>query len=225
MPYKSDRSPLPFLDPKLNPTHPLNNPPSIDEYPHLPLGKRLRRQMEQEAIEKALASWSPDHVRRSWEADPTQAEQYRRILSYSLDNGERNFRKFAVMNLRLGYDRFHLSTTPAETLLQINNNSKYVDTEAQRLNASETPDPPDLPEPEVCWIMEYSLNECNIIRRKLALAMGLFPAVADPDSPEFDDDLQWAYDRRLYTRCHRLHKRCIRPSHIEIFASNHQILP
>lgn len=207
---------LPHLDPKFNPDHPVNHQPKIEDDPYLPLGKRNRQRLEAEALEKALESYSPPHVLRSWEVDTKRNEQRQRILSLTLPPkmgsniddllGHRppealDFRQMAATRLHLGYNRFHaFGTLPDE-------------------------DDPTVPPEDICWIMEYTENECNTIRRKLAHAIGEFPAVTDKETSAYNYELAFRYERRLYARCRRRNKRCIRPSHIEIFTSSFDVLP
>lgn len=239
MPSKNRFPILPYLDPSLDPDHPSNKLPQIKEDPHLPYGKRERKRLEQEALEKALEEYTPPHVTRSWETDVFRADQRKKILALILhpkavvdtdelrfrnpqdsslsralskalydptrDEDHTDFRRFAHQRLHLGYNRFHASHGEPDF-------------------PSEEEDPAIPPE-DICWIMEYTENECNIIRRKIANALGIFPAATDPDNQFYDEDIAWRYDRRLYARCRRRNKRCIRPSHIEIFTSQFQVLP
>lgn len=238
MPIKTSFPPLPYLDPKYVSDHPANRMPEIKEDPYLPLSKREKARLEKEALEKAMAEWSPPHVLRSWETDVARADQRARILSLVLhpkepqfydltpknpydsslsrnadhllydparDDGKNDFRQFAHKRLHLGYHRFHASH--GEPLLPSEEND------------------PNIPPEEICWIMEYTLNECNIIRRQIAHAMGLFPAAVDPENQFYDEEVAWRYERRLYCRCRRRNKQCVRPSHIEIFTSQLQLLP
>lgn len=230
---------LPHLDPKFNPSHPFHSQPPIDEDPYFPLSPSQRKRLERRRLEEALAEWDPPHVTRSYENDSVRATRRLEILrldlsprpkntkdlipsspndsslsrrasqDFVLSADETDFRTFAVERLHLGYHRLHHSndaSCPTEFVL-------------------ETLDDPDIPPEDICWILEYTENECNIIRRKLAGGLGLFPAVIDPKNPIHDPEIAWRYDRRLYARCRRKSKRCIRPSHIEIFTSTFAVLP
>jgi hypothetical protein len=230
MPYKTSFPPLPYLDPEFNPDHPLNQPIKIKDDPHLPYGKRQLRRMEKEARAEALAKWQPPHVPRSYDTDPDRAETRREVLSLTLSPrppldfrprpsdyrylsddspnllpGSLDFRRFAYERLHLGPHRIHAS-----------HNEPHLPSEELD---------PALPPEEYCWILEYTYNEANTIRRRLAHFMGLYPAVTDPDNPFYSEELAWRYDRRLYCRCRRRNRLCIRPSHIEIFTSTLDLLP
>lgn len=240
VPYKNHTPPIPFLDPALDPNHPLNNPPTIPEDPYLPLRKRERLRREQAAVEEALRLYTPPHVLRSWEVDDYRAEWRRDILNLQLSprpvdlvyrhgkpgadgldhkrsinqpnfhpavDDHTDFRRFAEKRLHLGYWRFHHSTDSSEP--------------------NETRDPVDTPPDLVCWIMEYTLPECNTIRRQLANAMGIFPAAIDKQTSLYNEDLdyRYGYGRRLLCRCQRWNKRCIRPSHIIVTTFNNILLP
>ena len=214
---------LPYMDPQFNPDHPLNHLPPIVEDPALPLNKRERERLSRERFQTAMNSYVPNHVLRSWENDDFRKERrehiLRLVLPPKMSNGfddlnpktaspsgnpldpELDFRRFAVMPLHLGYNRFHaFGTEPGE---------------------DEILEDPD----DICWIMEYTFRECNTIRRKIAFALGEFPAVIDQNNSLYDPELAWRYDRRLYCRCRRRNTYCIRPSHIEIFTSSFEILP
>lgn len=217
---------LPYLDPEFSPTHPANNPPVIEEDKYLPLSKRRRAQLEQEALAEALQEWTPPHVLRLYETDAERARRRTNILSLHLSpklpelsdlipqnkhdsslsrtlstSDPTDFRNFAHDYLHLGFHRVHaFGTLPEE-------------------------DDTSVPPEEICWIMEYTTSECNVIRRRLAWAMGEFPAVIDQDSPLYDGEVAWRYERRLYCRCRRRTQSCIRPSHVEIFTSTGPILP
>jgi len=227
--------PYPFLDPAEDPNHPLNRVYKIKEDPYLPLGKRERRQLEREAYEEALANYTPAHVIRSYETDPERAATYALIMSLELypsrpsgelvdlnpprsPNGsfrpksksrgddERDFRDFAHKRLHVNYNRIHAS----------HGDPRWPSAER-----------PDIAPDEVCWIMEYSMRECNTTRRQLAHALGLFPAVIDPTNQFYDEEMFIRYNegRRLLCRCRRRNTSCIRPSHIEIFTASKLVLP
>lgn len=250
MPRKSGLAyPLPFLDPKLNPDHPINHLPPLPEDPYLPYGKRERARLLNQQLESALASYVPPHVVRSFETDKYRADQYSAIMDlrlgpkfpsggpvdkpslHSLKDRYPNdqhlresitslikaspydshaefertdFRQFAVVRLHLGYHRFHLSTDP---------------------EGDEIGDLPSIHPDEVCWIMEYTETECSTIRRQIAHALGLYPAVADEESSAYDEEIAYRYDRRLKARCRRRNTRCIRPAHIELFTQCGRLLP
>lgn len=225
MPVKTGFPPLPYLDPQLNPDHPDNKPIIIDEDPYLPLGKRERNRRMKIAREAALETYEPPHVLRSWETHAFRAAQRRMIFGLILppktvhdyedllpnpnrrsqpNEEQTDFRAFAVHNLHLGYNRFHASQ-----------GEPHVPSEETDV----------VPPEDVCWIMEYTYTECNNIRRQLAYAIGEYPAVTDQENPSYIEDIAWRYDRRLYCRCRRRNKRCIRPSHIEIFTSLGHVLP
>lgn len=240
---------LPFLDPAFDPNHPAHGLPPLPEDPHAPLGKRQRARLLREQLEVALASYSHPHVVRSWEMDKYREGRYHEVMAlelpdqsyeeggvptllttareafsarenprdssatrrFSVDHNpyetaeHHDFRRFALHELHLGYHRFHPSTDPA---------------------AGEIGDDPDTVHPdEVCWIMEYTPNECTTIRRQIAHILGLYPAAADPESTAYDEEIAWRYYRRLKTRCRRRSIRCVRPSHIEIFTPCGHIMP
>lgn len=239
MPAKNRFPILPYLDPKLNPDHPENNPPEIKEDPWLPFSKRERTRLEKEVLAQAMENYSPPHVPRSWETDAYRAEQRKNLLEMVLlpknlddfadlvpknpydssvsrkisrslyvpndEKTRRDFRQFAAKRLHLGYNRFHASHGDPNV-------------------PSEEADPA-LPPEEICWIMEYTYNECNNIRRQIAQVLGIFPAVTDPSNQFYDEEIAWRYERRLYARCRRRNQHCIRPSHIEIFTSSFKVLP
>lgn len=239
---------IPFLDPKLDPNHPIHRMPPLKEDPHAPLGKRQRARILKEQLEEAIASYTPPHVPRSWEVDSFRSNRYHEVMALELSDDEydrdglpslltqarldfaerssekdssasrrftvdhnpyetpehNDFRRFAMHELHLGYHRFHLSTHPTP---------------------GEIGDSVDTPPEEVCWIMEYTDHECMIIRRKIALILGVYPAATDPTIDAYDEEIAWRYERRLHTRCRRRSTRCIRPSHIEIFTPGGQIVP
>lgn len=231
MPYKNHFPILPFLDPQFDPNHPANHVPEIVEDPYAPLSDRQRKQLQEEKLEEALLDYQPSHVLRSWETNTFRAERRKEILSFTLPHRPSNlvyrikdpkfhsvaqpqfdintesytdFRRFAERTLHLGYWRFHPSTEPQD---------------------DEPPEQPDLPPEEICWIMEYRLTECNTIRRKIANMIGAFPAAMDPTNQLFDEEIEWRYRRRLFVRCHRWNKRCVRPSHIVVSTYNNILLP
>lgn len=237
MPIKTDFPMLPFLDPALDPLHPIHHVPEIEEDPYLPLSKRDRQQLEREMLDKALAEYTPPHVPRSWETDPKRATVHRQIMALELypslipgslneelipprgkdgtyapktgaktrfSEDSKDFRQFASTKLHLGYNRFHAS----------HGDPRW-----------ESNEDPGIPPGDICWLMEYSLRECNTIRRQIAHALGLFPAVTDITNPFYDEEMAYKYERRLLARCCRRNTRCIRPSHIEIFTSNKMVLP
>lgn len=209
---------LPYLDPQFNPNHPLNNPPHIEEDPYLPMSKQQRQRLEKEAMERALRDYLPPHVPRSWEHDSSRAYKRAQILSLTLPPKDSrsysdllphrhmpvpdtDFRRFASIYLHLNYHRFHAFGEDAHEV--------------------DIPEDPN----DICWIMEYTETECNAIRRKLAFALGEFPAVIDPKLTIYNEEIASRYHRRLYSRCRRRERRCIRPSHIEIFTSSFDVLP
>lgn len=237
MPYKTDFPPFPYLDPEFNPDHPIHHMSPLKEDPYLPLSPREKKKLEREALEHAIANWIPPHVPRSWETDTDRAVARQEIMRMTLspkwveedelllpksandsspsrklnrqmqevDQSRTSFRRFAARRLHLGYNRFHASHGEPEL-------------------PSEEFDP-DIAETDICWIMEYTVNECNTIRRKIGLLIGEFPAVADEFNPAYDAEIAWRYERRLYCRCRRRNKRCVRPSHIEVFTSTGDVLP
>lgn len=243
---------LPFLDPRYVSEHPANHIPTDirneDQKKWLvDLTPAQQRREQKKWLDTAMEEWNPPHVLRSWESDPEIAERYiqattlilpprtrhpfedlmvenpkdsslSRIISkesYNPSNDPNNtdFRHFMHMHFHVGYHRFH--ATHGEPNLP-----------------SEETDP-NVPPEDICWIMEYTEIECSIIRRKLAWRMGLFPAVIDPRTDVFDEAIADRYGvnrdetwgRRLYVRCRRRNKRCLRPTHLQIFASNFQDLP
>ena len=245
MPSKNHNVPMPHLDPEFVPEHPANNLPDFSmiegEYhgEARPRTDSERSRAEKEWIKEQMTSWEPPHVIRSWESYDYRKERRETIMSLRLppriiheyedlnrtsafdssiskqiaadlynpmnDPEQLDFRRFANINLRLGYHRFHASTgdpnVPSEEL------------------------DPNIPESEICWLMEYTEGECNIIRRKIAHKIGEFPAAIDENSPLYNQELAWRYDRRLYVRCRRKNKKCVRPSHIVLFGSNFQDVP
>lgn len=235
MPSKSGFPPLPYLDPEFNPTHPDNLPvPDLSEpndyYSNLgkrELPKQVLAKREKEWRRQALEDWQPPHVQRSWETNIAISDRREQILAMELtprvqwdhedlvpqnpsiskkisqaaydpekDPDRKDFRRFLNQALNLGYHRFHHEYYNEPT-----------------------------PEPDVCWIMEYTPGECNIIRRKLAWLIGEFPAVVDEDNDLYNEELAYRYDRRLYAHCRRGNRMCIRPSHIEILTSQRKPLP
>jgi len=224
---------LPFLDPQFNPDHPANNPPKIENDKYLPYGKRELKKMEKAALDEAIQSWTPPHVLRLYETDVERARTRSTILALHLSpripdfadlipankhdsshsralstEDPTDFRNFAHTFLHLGFHRFHIYGTDPD--------------EAESLSS----DTQDSHDPSgVCWIAEYTEGECNIIRRTIAFAMGEFPSVLDPDSSLYDYEIAFRYERRLYCRCRQRDRKCVRPSHIEIFTSTGQLLP
>lgn len=230
---------LPYLDPQWNPDHPLNHIPPIREDPYLPLSAREKRRIREAQEEEAMKDYEPSHVLRSYEADDYRKAQHDKLISMVLhpkalvdlddirfrnpndsslskrvskslydperDKDNTDFRQFLTKRLHLGYNRFHAT-----------HGEPYFPSEEQVV--------PIAPE-DICWIMEYTEGECNRVRRKIALLMGLFPAAVDEDSPLYVEEIAWRYERRLYARCRRRNKRCIRPGHIEIFTSSFDVLP
>lgn len=235
MPRKDQGVPYPFLNPALDPNHPLNRVYEFKEDPYLPLSIRERQRLEREAFEEALSTYTIPHVIRSYETDPERASVYARILGLILPPSQSNesilkdlnpprdkngsfspkrhmklldnqdFRQFAYTRLHVAYNRIHASQGDP------------------RWPSDESLVNPD----EVCWIMEYSLRECNTTRRQLAYALGLFPAVIDETNPFYDEEMYIQYNegRRLLCRCRRRNTFCIRPSHIEIFTASKMVLP
>lgn len=241
---------LPFLDPQFDPNHPIHSLPPIQEDPYAPLSKRVRKQILEKQLNDALTAYVTPHVIRSWEVDKWREIRRNEILTMKLSWGDYgrdglpspikisrdaflarynlkdssatrrtsspydshrdpehdDFRQFAVANLHLGYHRFHPSTVH--------------DPETDELL-----DSVDIAEPEICWIMEYTEHESMIIRRQLARLIGIYPAAVDQETDAYDEEIAFRYDKRLKVRCRRRTKRCIRPSHLEIFASNGQVLP
>ena len=240
---------LPYLHPKFTPDHPENQIPDfrVDDggYWGEPRERteRERKKLQKEWLEKAMDEWNPPHVVRSWELDVEIAERRQGILKLvlsprvihpferlpeydenrfkstlskeiseslslndtELEEGKRNFRQFAHKTLHLGYHRFHASHGEPNI-------------------PSEEEDPNISPE-EICWIMEYTENECNIIRRKIASLMGLYPAAMDENSPGYNVIEHGLWENRVYARCRRRNKKCIRPEHIILFGSNFQDIP
>ena len=242
MPRKSQWPTLPYLDPEFTPDHPANNPPRIPQDKYLPMGKRELQRLERSALDEAIQRWTPPHVPRLWEVDSHRAAIRQKIFSLYLSpklpeysdlipekshdsSASRrgpvspdptDFRDFAHKSLSLGFYRFHAShgdpNLPSEEV-------------SMQQYGPDDPAHDAFPPEDICWIMEYSNNECNVIRRKLAQAMGEFPAVIDEESPLYDPEIAWRYEHRLYCRCRRRNKQCIRPSHIEIFTSSFDVLP
>lgn len=244
MPYRKDPAQdLPYLNPKYNPDHPYNLPApdfSVEDDYYRRLGGNTERSVKEQArLEKEwrkqmLDEWIPPHVPRSWETDARIAERRAHILALTLsprvkydhealvpknpsisktiadiaynpadDPNKTDFRRFANRILHLGYHRFHAHV-------------------GEPLYGTEEH---NVPEEDICWVMEYTPGECNIIRRKIATMMGEFPAVVDPDNDLYNEDLAYMYERRLYVRCRRLYKVCVRPSHVQIFTSQFKVLP
>lgn len=213
MPRRSkDKDPLPYLDPAHNPSHPYNQTPPprpLDDFEQVAgqsLSKLADKQWENDWYEQQMAVWTPPHVLRSWETDTERARRRAIILSMVLHPKERpviddpeehrvDFRMFAKRNLKVAYERIHVSEETVET--------------------------PD----DLCWILEYSEPECNLSRRKIAKMLGEFPAVIDPENAMYDEYMVELYKRRLYCRCTKKNKLCIRPSHVEIFTSQLLLLP
>lgn len=239
---------LPYLDPEYDPNHPIHRLPPLSEDPHAPLGKRERKRLLDLQLQSALDSYTPPHVIRAWEVDAFRGKRHDEVLALRLSHGDytkdgllspigqsrrqfeqryslhdssasrrgqspyepsedpdhNDFRQFAVSALHLGYHRFHPSTSPED---------------------SEIGDPLTTPPDEVCWIMEYTIHECTVIRRQIAHILGLYPAVMDKDTDAYDDDVAWKYERRLHARCRRFNKRCIRPAHITIFTASGSSIP
>lgn len=245
MPYKNYNPLLPFLDPEFDPNHPIHGIALPPDDPYLPRSKSETRRLLKAATEEAIQNYSPSHVLRSYEIDTFRKDQYDAIMALRLgpkwpsdaarervesrpsgkivyltesvreaqspwsesdDPYRTDFRQFAVRRLHLNYLRFHESTDEEE------------EPDASR-------DPVDTPEPDVCWIMEYTETECNNIRRALAHALGLYPAATDNTTSAYNEEIAWRYERRLKSRCRRRNKKCIRPSHIELFTQCGRLLP
>lgn len=253
MPYKRAIE-LPFLDPQFVPDHPANHIPSDIRSTEqkkwlVDLTPAQRKRREKEWLKEAMDEWNPPHVPRAWEVSPEVAERYFQTLALTLpprpqhqfedlllenprdssisrriseesynpanDPDQQDFRRFMNQHYHLGYHRFHAShgdpNLPSE---EISANDEF---------------PPE----DICWIMEYTEVECAIIRRQLARRIGLFPAVIDKRTEVFNEDIaeryglngKGEYGTRLYVRCRRRNKRCLRPEHLIIFASNFQDLP
>lgn len=231
---------LPFEDPDFVPEHPIHHQKPIEQDPYDPLRKGELKRLEAEQLQKDLENWQIPHVVQSWEVDALRAKKHKEVLSFQLNNGtvdqalalrqsqeqfelrtskndssatrgsrsphdpnkdvdHTDFRQFAVHSLRLGYHRFHLST-------------------------EEEPDP-NIPEPDICWIMEYTEHECNIIRRQIARIIGVYPAVTDSETKAYDYEIAFRYDRRMQARCCMGNKRCVRPSHIRIVTTGGRLIP
>lgn len=239
---------LPFEDPELAVDHPSKGLPPIPEDPYAPLGKRERNRLEKIQMEEALKNWTPAHVVQSWEVDAARKKKHDEVLKFKLSWGDYDkdglpspiltsreeferrwcpqdssssrraqspynaefdpdhddFRQFAVHTLHLGYHRFHPSTDPWP---------------------GEKEEEEGIQEDQICWIMEYTERECAIIRRQIAQIIGVFPAVTDKETTAYDDDMAFRYERRMLTRCCRLNKKCIRPSHIRIFTPSGTVIP
>lgn len=239
---------LPFLDPDFDANHPIHHIKPIPEDPYAPLTKSQKKRILAAQLDQAMSEYTPPHVVRSWEANKFRAEKHWEILALKLSDDEyerdglptplararedferrensndssatrrlilqdnpleledsEDFRRFAVHILRLGYHRFHLSTND---------------------DFEPSADPVDTPEPDICWIMEYTEGECSTIRRQLSHLIGLYPATTDETIEAYDDEIASRYYRRLKSRCRRRNTRCIRPSHIEIFTQCGRILP
>lgn len=239
MPVKNRFPVLPYMDPDFDKNHPLNHLPPIPEDPLFPMTPREKERLEREQAERAMLDYKPSHVLRSYESDDEVEAQRTRILGFVLhpkavvdlddlrfrspndsslskaiskqlydpsrDVEHTDFRQFLVKSYHLGYNRFH--ATHGES------------------NFPSEEDDPDIDPEHICWIMEYTEGECNIVRRKLAKLMGEFPASVDLKNSLYDEEVAWRYERRLYVRCRRRNKRCIRPSHIEVFTSAFRTLP
>lgn len=245
MSIKLPENPLPYLDPRFVPSHPYNHIPEFEtiesDYWGSPrvVSPRERDKLRKEWYEQAMVEWQPPHILRYYEVNETLAKRRAAILNMVLhpriihefeslnpkskhdssiskkvsdelyhpdrDPDKIDFRRYMNLEFHLGYHRFHASqgepNVPSE---------------------EETP----VEELDICWIMEYSENECHIARRRLAKeAMGLFPAVLEEDSGYYDFEEEGRWERRIYTRCRRKTKRCVRPSHIVLFGSNFEDLP
>lgn len=239
MPIKTDFPVYPFLDPELDPNHPIHNMPPIEEDKFIPLGARERKQLEKAALERALEDYTPPHVRRSWETDHNRDTKRNQILRLVLPlsapvnrfdhmadrhpNDSSVSKRLSRMLYDESSDLDHRDFRQfAYSKLRLGYN-RFHASYGDPLWPSDEPD--DIPPGEVCWIMEYTYRECNTIRRKLANFMGLFPDVIDPENPFYDPELAWRYDQRLRVRCRRKTQHCIRPSHIEVFTASGIALP
>jgi hypothetical protein len=216
--------------------------------------ERERKKLQKKWLEKAMEEWNPPHVVRAWETDMVVADRrqgilrlvlsprvihpYERLAEYnensmksalskeiselqSLDNldleeGKRNFRRFANKTLHLGYHRIHASHgephLPSEEI-------------SMQQYGPDDPHHAEFPPEDICWIAEYTENECHITRRKIARLMGLYPAAMEEGNPGYDYDQEGIWMRKVYARCRRRNKKCIRPSHIVMFGSNFKDLP
>lgn len=236
---------LPYASPFYIPDHPYNHIPSfeMEEDPYYATPRRRtereQRKLQRQWLEKAMSDWTPPHAIRSWETNDEIAERRRWILSLQLsprprldyeplnranpndssiskriaqelyrpekDKDRTDFRRFANRALHLGYHRFHASHGEPN------------------LPSEETD--PAISEEDICWVMEYSINECAIVRRKIAEMMGLYPETVDPNNFNYDEDTAEDYRHKLYVRCRRRNKKCIRPSHIILFGSDFKDIP